>query len=139
MHFRQTMEMNQLIFEYPRGLDIQVSFVDADGNEVDSVAMTPPLLLRLGPNLELERMSSGNLKALLDLSRSESDDDDDDMSDEEDSAMEDDTDPGANDTIDLVTSDEDEADDDADDDDDDEEEEEDYNSDLIVVSYNTDV
>ena len=133
------MEMNQLIFEYPRGLDIQVSFVDADGNEVDSVAMTPPLLLRLGPNLELERMSSGNLKALLDLSRSESDDDDDDMSDEEDSAMEDDTDPGANDTIDLVTSDEDEADDDADDDDDDEEEEEDYNSDLIVVSYNTDV
>ena len=131
--------MNQLIFEYPRGLDIQVSFVDADGNEVDSVAMTPPLLLRLGPNLELERMSSGNLKALLDLSRSESDDDDDDMSDEEDSAMEDDTDPGANDTIDLVTSDEDEADDDADDDDDDEEEEEDYNSDLIVVSYNTDV
>ena len=136
MHFRQTMEMNQLIFEYPRGLDIQVSFVDADGNEVDSVAMTPPLLLRLGPNLELERMSSGNLKALLDLSRSESDDDDDDdMSDEEDSAMEDDTDPGANNTIDLVTSDEDEADDDADD----EEEEEDYNSDLIVVSYNTDV
>ena len=133
------MEMNQLIFEYPRGLDIQVSFVDADGNEVDSVAMTPPLLLRLGPNLELERMSSGNLKALLDLSRSESDDDDDDMSDEEDSAMEDDTDPGANNTIDLVTSDEDEADDDADDDDDDEEEEEDYNSDLIVVSYNTDV
>ena len=130
--------MNQLIFEYPRGLDIQVSFVDADGNEVDSVAMTPPLLLRLGPNLELERMSSGNLKALLDLSRSESDDDDD-MSDEEDSAMEDDTDPGANNTIDLVTSDEDEADDDADDDDNDEEEEEDYNSDLIVVSYNTDV
>ena len=60
-----------------------------------------------------------------------------DMSDEEDSAMEDDTDPGANDTIDLVTSDEDEADDDADDDD--EEEQEDYNSDLIVVSYNTDV
>ena len=137
--------MNRLIIQYPRGLDIQVSIFDADGNKMDSVAMAPPLLLRLGPNLELESMSSGNLKTLLDLSRSESDDNED-MSDEEDSAMEDDTDPDPNATIDLSSSDDgdsedgDTDDDDTDDDDDEkEEEEEDFNPDMIVVSYNTDV
>lgn len=118
------MAVNHLVIEYPKGLDIKLTFVGADGRKANTFAMVPPLLLRVDSNLEFVSMASGNLRTLLDLSGQESDngDDDDDVDgdktseDDEDTDvdMSEDQDPNET-TIDLVTSDEDEEDDEDDD------------------------
>ena len=127
------MATNKLVIEYPRGLDLNVTFVNSDGKKVDSIGMTPPLLLRLGPNLECVGMTSGSLRTLLDLSGSESDDtDSEENQDEQDSAMDLDTSP-ANNTIDLVTSEDEDVDDETSDVDDDYSE----TDDIIIVSHPT--
>ena len=115
------MSVNRIIFEYPRGVEITVSFVDANGDQrMTTFGMVSPLLLRLGPGLEFESASSGNLLTLLGHSEPESDNTDsdsnrteDDKKDDEDDTMDQDSFPEADHTIDLVSSD-DEADTDAD-------------------------
>lgn len=129
------MAVNRLVIEYPRGLDLNIAFFNAEGQMVNTVAMAPPLLLRLGPNLEFESATSGNILKLLD-------DTDTDESDE-DSAMDTDSNPmtdetidleadetidlEADATIDLVTSD--------DDDDNDDEADDSNNDDMIILSH----
>ena len=118
------MAVNHLVIEYPKGLDIKLTFVGADGRKANTFAMVPPLLLRVDSNLEFVSMASGNLRTLLDLPGQESDNggDDDDVDgdktseDDEDTDvdMSEDQDPNET-TIDLVTSDEDEEDDEDDD------------------------
>ena len=133
------MATNKLVIEYPRGLDLNVTFVNSDGKKVDSIGMTPPLLLRLGPNLEFVGMTSGSLRTVLDLSGSESDDtNSEENQDEQDSAMDLDTSP-ANDTINLVTSEDEDDADDTSDVDDDTSDDDDYSEtdDIIIVSHPT--
>lgn len=119
------MAVNHLVIEYPKGLDIKLTFVGADGRKANTFAMVPPLLLRVDSNLEFVSMASGNLRTLLDLPGQESDNggDDDDVDgdktseDDEDTDVDmssEDQDPNET-TIDLVTSDEDEEDDEDDD------------------------
>ena len=121
------MAVNHLVIEYPKGLDIKLTFVGADGRKANTFAMVPPLLLRVDSNLEFVSMASGNLRTLLDLPGQKSDngddDDDDDVDgdktseDDEDTDVDmssEDQDPNET-TIDLVTSDEDEEDDEDDD------------------------
>lgn len=128
------MDVNRLVIEYPRGMDIHVSFIDATGTKVDTVAMAPPLLLRLGPNLEFESMSSGSLRTLLNMTESDSDDEDDDAGQEEEDDnddgdnMEEDSNPDPDQTIDLVSSDDDENNNDV-------TEEEEEDDDMITVSH----
>ena len=59
------MATNKLVIEYPRGTDLYVTFTNDYGKKIDSVGMAPPLLLRLGPNLEFVSMTSGNLRTLI--------------------------------------------------------------------------
>ena len=140
-HFQlsENMSVNYLIIEYPKGVDISVTFKDAAGRMVNTVAMAPPLLLRLGSTLEFEGMTSGNLRTLLDMSLSDSDDDSDGdkesgtEEDDDGDKMEEDPAPDGDSTIDLVSSEDDDDDDDGDDDDD-----EDQNSDMISVTHPTD-
>ena len=125
------MATNQIILEYPRGVDLNLTFVDAANKPVDIVAMAPPLLIRLGQNLEFVSMANGSLSTLLNLSGPESDDDDDDVEGDETSEDHKDTDvdmedPDLDQTVDLVSSD-----------DDDEDEEEEHNSDLVYVAHPT--
>ena len=61
------MAVKHLIIQYPRGADITVTFVDAGGMKVNTFGMAPPMLLRLGPNLEFESASSGDILELLEL------------------------------------------------------------------------
>ena len=135
--FQEKMDVNHIVIEYPRGMDITVLFVNATGAAINTFGMAPPLLLRLGPQFEFVSAATGNLLTLL--GRSEADADatniEEDKDEEDDNAMEDE-DPDPNTTIDLVTSDDD--DDSAEDDDDDDDDEDGYNSDLITISHPTD-
>ena len=127
------MAVNHLVIEYPKGLDIKLTFVGADGRKANTFAMVPPLLLRVDSNLEFVSMASGNLRTLLDLPGQESDNggDDDDVDGDKTSEDDEDTDvdmedPDLDQTVDLVSSD-----------DDDEDEEEEHNSDLVYVAHPT--
>ena len=127
--------VNRLVLEYPKGVSLHVALIDDSGKPIHSVEVCPPVLLRLGPNLEFQSLSSGNIRALLDLtSPEEEDDDDDDGSDEgldsDEAMLTDSEDTGeettdSNRTIDLVS--ESESDDDDGDDNEDE--------DAIVVTH----
>ena len=135
------MATNRIIFEYPRGLEIAVTFVGPNGTRIHTFAMASPLLLRLGPGLEFESASSGNVMTLLGRSESDSSDtdtdknEDDEDQDETGSDMDLDISPeDLETTIDLVSSEEDNI---TDDDDDDEEEDDDDNTDLIYISHPT--
>lgn len=134
---RATMaNVNRLVLEYPKGVSLHVALIDDSGKPIHSVEVCPPVLLRLGPNLEFQSLSSGNIRALLDLTspEEEDDDDDDDGSDEgldsDEAMLTDSEDTGeettdSNRTIDLVS--ESESDDDDGDDNEDE--------DAIVVTH----
>lgn len=103
------MDTNKIVIEYPKGLDINLTFVDSTGKAVNSFAMTPPLLIRLNGKLEFQSAASGNILTLLGLSDPESDATDSDENEEDDdNAMDQDT------TVDLVTSEDDDATDDDD-------------------------
>ena len=104
------MDTNKIVIEYPKGLDINLTFVDSTGKAVNSFAMTPPLLIRLNGKLEFQSAASGNILTLLGLSDPESDatDSDENEEDDDDNAMDQDT------TVDLVTSEDDDATDDDD-------------------------
>ena len=117
-----TMATNRLILEYPKGVSLHVALVDASGNPINSFEFVPPVLLRLGSQLEFLGATSGNIKTLLDLSSSEEDEDDDNDADDADEGLDSDeamltdseeseetTIGNGNDTIDLISdSDEDE-------------------------------
>ena len=128
------MDTNKIVIEYPKGLDINLTFVDSTGKAVSSFAMTPPLLIRLNGKLEFQSAASGNILTLLGLSDPESD-----ATDSDENAMDQDT------TVDLVTSEDDDAtdDDDATEDsagteDDDATEDEDATKDeddMVVISH----
>ena len=107
------MATHKLILEYPRGISLHVAMIGSDGNPVDSIALGPDVLLRLGPNLEFLGASSGNVKTLVEMggSDSESEEDEDDTDDDDEGCDQDDEMPADSDestndpntTIDLVS------------------------------------
>ena len=120
---KSNMETHKIILEYPRGISLDVTVIGDDGKPVNSITMGPDVLLRLGANLEVLSIASGNVQNLLEMSGSDSEDDDDDV--EEDEGLDSNDDQPSMDwdtTIDLVSDD-----DDVDDEDDEDDE--------IVITY----
>ena len=117
------METHKIILEYPRGISLDVTVIGDDGKPVNSITMGPDVLLRLGPNLEVLSIASGNVQNLLEMSGSDSEDDDDDV--EEDEGLDSNDDQPSMDwdtTIDLVADGDDAA-------------HEDDEDDEIVITY----